>query len=95
MKKVDLHSRFEIALRASVGKILSRQQLVEILQNAFPELPEGSVVPTDHSERNPKHVNQCKKCADPTFRIFDVVVDGEGVPGRARYRVRNFKSFEE
>lgn len=90
---IDLHSKFEWALRDHVGELYSRRQIQDILRVAFPDLPIGSVVPTDHAEPSTEHVNQCKKCAHDAYRIFDTVVDGEGKPHRARYRIRAFEPF--
>jgi len=86
-----LHVRFEQALKPHVGRELSKREMKEILQRTFPQFPDGSVVPTDHAEPSPNHVNQCRICANPAFQILDTVVDGLGKPGVARYRVRDFK----
>ena len=89
----DLHSRFEHAFKGRVGQEFSREEIKRTLQSIFDDFPDGSVVPTDHAEPTSHHVNQCRKCADPRYRIFDTVLDGQGIPGMARYRVRDFKSF--
>jgi hypothetical protein len=89
----DLHARFEQAFRERVGQVFSRQEIKKILQDIFKDLPDGSVVPTDHAEPAPHHVNQCRKCADPRYRIFDTEKDGQGASGIARYRVRGFEPF--
>lgn len=88
-KKDDLHFHFEQAFQGHTGKVFSRREMIEIAKGIVP----GSVLPTDHAEPDPKHTNQCNKCVDPTYRIFDTVVDGQGLPGKARYRVRDFKPF--
>jgi hypothetical protein len=93
MKRDNLHLDFEMAFRDRIGMTLSKTEMKEILQGTFPGFPDGSVVPTDHAEPSPKHVNQCKKCANPAYQILETVIDGEGKPGRARYRVRDFKPF--
>ena len=88
---MNLHSKFERALRNHIGEVYSRRQIQEILQGAFLDLPNGSVVPTDHAEPNAAHVNQCKICAEEAHRIFETALDGEGKPHRARYRVLAFE----
>ena len=89
--KTDLHRYFEDAFHSRPGKVFSRLQMIEILQDMFPKFKVGSVVPTDHAERDPKHVNQCSKCDNPSYRILDTDVDGDGKPGKAQYRIRDFK----
>jgi hypothetical protein len=91
MKRDNLHLDFEMAFRDQIGKTLSKKEMKNILQRIFPGFPDGSIVPTDHAEPSSNHVNQCRKCADPEYQIFDTVIDGHGKPGIARYRVRNFK----
>jgi hypothetical protein len=86
----DLHGQFGLVFSSREGQVFSRREIRDRLQAIFPDFPNGSVVPTDHAEPSPNHVNQCSKCADPRFQIFDTVVDGDGRPGVARYRVRNF-----
>lgn len=87
MLRIDLHAKFELAFSGRVGDVLSREQIKQIIQIAFPEMP----VPTDHAESSSDHANQCCKCADDAYRIFDTVLDGKGKPNRARYRVRAFQ----
>lgn len=89
-KNKNLHYRFEQAFHSRIGDVLSRQEIRETLQSMFPDFRVGSVVPTDHAEPSTAHVNQCSKCANPNFRIFDTVVEGHGQRGIARYRVRDF-----
>jgi hypothetical protein len=93
VRRDDLHLDFEKALASHKGKVLSRRELANILQRMFPGFPDGSCVPTDHAEPSAKHVNQCRKCATPDHQILDTVVDGRGVPFKARYRVRDFRPF--
>jgi hypothetical protein len=93
MKRANLHLDFEQAFREHVGKVFSRAQIGEILRSMFSDFPDGSVVPTDHAELSPAHVNQCRKCSDPKYQIFDTIVEGQGIRERARYRVRNFEPY--
>lgn len=76
-----------------MGQELSRAEIRAILQETFENFPDGSVVPTDHAERSPRHVNQCGKCSFPDYQIFDTLHEGDGRQGVARYRVRAFKPF--
>lgn len=92
-KRADIHFHFEKVFQNRAGEELFRPAIVEIVQDMFPGSPAGSVVPTDHAESDPNHVNQCNKCADPSHRIFDTVKEGHGLPGKAIYRVRGFKLF--
>ena len=89
----SLHSDFEHAFRSRVGQILSRAEIQAILEDTFGDFPAGSVVPTDHAEPTADHVNQCTKCSQTEYRIFETVIDGQGRHGIARYRVRDFKPY--
>jgi len=93
MKRDNLHLDFEMAFRDQIGNTLSKREMKEILQRIFPGFPDGSVVPTDHAAPTSNHVNQCRKCANPDYQIFDTVIDGHGKSGIVRYRVRDFKPF--
>ena len=93
MKRDNLHQDFERTFREYIGKEFSRAQIKSILQNMIPDFPDGSVVPTDHAEPTSAHVNQCRKCSDPKYRIFDTIKNGEGIAGKARYRVRDFEPY--
>lgn len=98
MKRKNLHLDFEQAFSSRIGETFSRREMMGILQGMFEGFPDGSVVPTDHAEPTSNHVNQCRKCADPDYRIFDTldtVIDREGAPGKVRYRVRDFKPFPQ
>lgn len=86
-----LHFKFEEAFESHVGRVFSRREMKRILQEMFPGFPDGSVVPTDHAEPSSDHVNQCRKCANPDFRIFDTLADNRAGLGAARYRVRDYK----
>jgi hypothetical protein len=88
----SLHSDFEYAFRNRFGAVLSRAEIQEILEETFGNFPRGSVIPTDHAEFGPPHVNQCRICINPAYQIFETVVDGQGEPGVARYRVRQYNS---
>jgi hypothetical protein len=91
MRTGNLHSDFEHAFRGRIGEVYSRAEIREILVNTFENFPVGSVIPTDHAEPSLDHVNQCAKCSELEFQIFETVIDGEGKQGAARYRVRDFK----
>jgi hypothetical protein len=93
MKRKNLHHHFEMAFGDQIGKSSSRLEMIEILQRKFPGFSDGSIVPTDHVEPSSNHVNQCRKCANPDYQIFDIVNDGQGKPGLASYRVRDFKPY--
>ena len=86
----NLHSCFEQTFRSRVGQSFTRQQLLALLQSEHPGLPDGSVVPTDHAEPSPKHVNQCRKCLDPDYQIFDTVQ----TDAKPSYRVRDFQMVD-
>jgi hypothetical protein len=92
-RRNGLHLKFDQAFRSRAGQVLSKREIGDALQAMFPGFPDGSVIPTDHAEPSPNHVNQCRTCANPEYQIFDTVVDGHGRPGMARYRVRNSVSF--
>ena len=92
-KRAGIHFHFEKAFQNRAWEELSRPAILEVVQGMFPGFPVGSVVPTDHAEPDPNHVNQCNKCADPSHRIFDTVKEGHCLPGKAIYRVRDFKLF--
>lgn len=89
----NLHADFEYAFRNRTGEVLSRATIGAILRDTFGTFPAGSVVPTDHAEPSADHVNQCRKCANPDYQIFETVIEGNGKFGVARYRVRAFKSY--
>lgn len=89
----SLHGDFEYAFRNRAGEVLSRDTIGAILRDTFGTFPAGSVVPTDHAEPSADHVNQCRKCADSDYQIFETVIEGNGKSGMARYRVRTFKPY--
>jgi hypothetical protein len=91
----SLHSDFEQAFSNRVGQVFSRAEIRQILDETFGKFPVGSVVPTDHAEPTPDHVNQCSRCSDPKHRIFETVIDGQGRQGIARYRVRDFRPWPD
>jgi hypothetical protein len=91
MRTGSLHSDFEHAFSNRVGQVFSRAEIRQILEETFGKFPVGSVVPTDHAEPSPDHVNQCAKCSYPEHRIFETIIDGQGKHGIARYRVRDFR----
>ena len=84
-----LHRCFEKTFRPRVGQEFSRLEMVKLLQAEHDGFPDGSVVPTDHAEPSPERVNQCRKCADPRYQIFDTVT----TRSKPRYRVRKFEPF--
>lgn len=89
-RQKSLHLKFEQTFRSRVGQVLSKREIAEALQREFPDLPNGSVVPTDHAEPGGEHVNQCRKCADRALQIFDTIVPELRRSGVGRYRVRAF-----
>ena len=91
--ELTLHQKFEEALDPHKGssKHFSKKELGKIIQDLFPEVPNGSVLPTDHAEPSIRHVNQCPVCREEAYQLLTTAVDGEGKPQTAEYKVRNFQ----